>query len=83
MITEEQLIEAGFVRQYKQMQGEKLPTDRYVLPGWVPVPYILWEDRNFPPAGQIDAIQRRFRTKEDLDEFLKKMVPTFCDKTSF
>jgi hypothetical protein len=79
MITEEDLKAAGFVQVFKEMQGESIPTDKFILPGWDPTPRINWEDRNFGPVIQIEGLQRRVDTVEGLNKFITSAVPRFCD----
>jgi hypothetical protein len=81
MITEEQLFEAGFTRVKKNITGTEFLTDTYILPGWSPTPYVDWEYRTKDPQARIGAVQHWLRKKADIDEFIGKIVPVFCDKT--
>lgn len=79
MITSDDLLKAGFIQQMKEMQGEVFETNIFQLVDWVPMPHINWEDRNFGPVIQIGGMQRRVNTVEELEKFVNKAVPTFCD----
>ena len=79
MITSDDLLKAGFVQQIKEMQGEVFETNIFYLSGWSPLPSVNWEDRNYGPVIQIGGMQRRVNTVEELEKFVNKAVPMFCD----
>lgn len=80
MITEDQLIEAGFQKEFKTILGKQEPTGRFVLPNFKPLPYV---DMSHPatPYGRYEkaAIQTKINNQSDLIKFRQRHVPLFSE----
>ncbi|MCF0074017.1 hypothetical protein LZD49_26280 [Dyadobacter sp. CY261] len=78
-ITAEALSAAGFKTEtVAHWSGEKKETGLLVLHGWDPVPRIQFSE---PVAyASIKSQQWKLKNQEDLDKFINKYIPIFCEK---
>lgn len=78
MITKQDLEEAGFTPVPNVKIGVEYPPEVYRNYNWTdPVPeiHVLHE----PWYAKVGAMQRNLKTKQDLDDFIAKVVHRFCE----
>lgn len=80
-LTQDYLIASGFVEEIKNQWNGEHKTGFYILEGWNPAPKIEG-NLNATPLATIGALQWFIRSGEDLDKFINKAVPTYCELKS-
>lgn len=79
------LLDRGFIAETKIRytmkewdDDDRVPTGRYVLPGWEPEPVVTLT--SFGMDAQIGQLTTRITEVAALNKFLDKSVLTFCEK---
>jgi hypothetical protein len=79
------LLEVGFEEGTEMRYTNNILVDNYtvktgdyVLPAWDPEPRVTFNTAR-RSIGWIGSLHTRIETKADLDKFLTKNVPTFCE----
>ena len=80
MIAPSDFRETGWVEETKEYEDGHIPTGRWHLPGWFPVPVIDDTIPGWTPAAKIGSMHVKLTSKEVLDNFMQKTIPLFCDK---
>jgi hypothetical protein len=78
-ITISDLVELGFKAEViGKHLNDPVPSDIWFLPGWEPKPKV---DHRYPEScvASIGSQQTFIRCRADLESFIQKKVPTFCE----
>ena len=72
----------------KNLAIELVSDQVYTVPGWEPIPLMRFfnrpgkDQRQVLIAASIGCLQWTLKSREELDDFIQRGIPTFCESLS-